>query len=278
MDFIELQIQTSGELSDILIAELGEMGFDTFQETEEGFNAYIGKADFKEALVKDIIQKYSFLGIARYEIHEIARENWNQTWESNYHPIEIPGRCRVRASFHQPDPSFPLEIVINPKMSFGTGHHSTTYLMMDLLLDTNLKGKDVIDFGTGTGILAILAKKLGASTVEATDIDDWCIENGMENFALNDCEGIKVMLGTVADVKKKDRYDVVIANINRNVLLEEMPAYSALLAPGGLLFLSGFYELDLPIISEKTSELGFEMLQHKVKDFWTAAIFEKKAK
>lgn len=278
MDFIELQIQTSGELSDILIAELGEIGFDTFQETELGFNAYIGKAEFKEALVRDIIQKYSFLGIASYEIHEIARENWNQTWESNYHPIEIPGRCRVRASFHQPDPSFPLEIVINPKMSFGTGHHSTTYLMMDLLLDTALTGKNVIDFGTGTGILAILAKKLGASAVEATDIDDWCIENSMENFALNDCEGIKVMLGTVADVKKKPGYDVVIANINRNVLLDEMPAYSALLAPGGLLFLSGFYELDLSIISEKTSELGFEIRRHKVKDYWTAAVFEKKAK
>jgi len=277
MDFIELQIQTSGELSDILIAELGEMGFDTFQETEDGFNAYIGKADFRENSVRDIIQKYSFLGIASYEIHEIARENWNQTWESNYHPIEIPGRCRVRASFHQPDTSFPLEIVINPKMSFGTGHHSTTFLMMDLLLDSDLKDKDVIDFGTGTGILAILAKKLGALAVDATDIDDWCIENSMENFALNDCEGIKVMLGTVANVKKKERYDLVIANINRNVLLEEIPSYSTLLGPGGLLFLSGFYELDLDIISEKTTELGFRMLHHKVKDFWTAAIFEKKA-
>ncbi len=276
MDFIELQIKTSRELADILIAELGEVAFDTFQETDEGFNAYILEGDFEEAAVKEIIQKYSFLGIADYQINKIPKENWNQTWENNYHPIEIPGRCRVRASFHSPDPSFPLEIVINPKMSFGTGHHSTTYLMMELLLDSDLIGKSVFDFGTGTGILAILAAKLGASKIDASDIDEWCIENGMENIAINDCGNINIQLGAVTEVRKNAPYDLAIANINRNVLLEELPHYTSILPTGSSLFLSGFYEADLPVIEEKANSLGFEKTTHKVRDSWVAAAFEKK--
>ncbi|WP_416867829.1 MAG: 50S ribosomal protein L11 methyltransferase [Imperialibacter sp.] len=277
MDFIELQIKTSRDLADILIAELGEIGFDTFEETDEGFNAYILEGSFKEADVKEIIQKYSFLGIASYEKVKIPKENWNQSWETNYHPIEIPGRCRVRASFHKPDPSFPLEIVINPKMSFGTGHHSTTYLMMELLLDSDLQGKSVFDFGTGTGILAILAAKLGAAHIDASDIDEWCIENGMENIAINDCSNIKIQLGTVKEVKKNPSYDLAIANINRNVLLEEMPDYAAVLPEGSKLYLSGFYETDLPVIEEKASSLGFRKTTHRVREKWVAAAFEKKA-
>ncbi|MEQ9099232.1 MAG: 50S ribosomal protein L11 methyltransferase [Imperialibacter sp.] len=277
MDFIELQIKTSRDLADILIAELGEIGFDTFQETDEGFNAYILEGSFKETDVKEIIQKYSFLGIASYETAKIPKENWNQSWETNYHPIEIPGRCRVRASFHKPDPSFPLEIVINPKMSFGTGHHSTTYLMMELLLDSDLQGKSVFDFGTGTGILAILAAKLGAVHIDASDIDEWCIENGIENIAINDCSNIKIQLGAVKEVKKNPSYDLVIANINRNVLLEEMPDYAAVLPEGSKLYLSGFYETDLPVIEEKAMSLGFRKTTHKVREAWVAAAFEKKA-
>lgn len=272
-----MQIRTSHELGDILVAELGEIGFDMFQDTDEGFNAYIASERFVESEVKEIIQKYSFLGIARYEINKLAKENWNQNWESNYQPIELPGRCRVRASFHSPDPSYPLELVINPKMSFGTGHHSTTYLMMELLLEADVKGKSVIDLGTGTGILAILACKLGAAHTEATDIDEWCIENSMENFALNECDDIKVQLGTVAEVTKKESYDFVLANINRNVLLEEMPAYAALLPAGRRLLLSGFYEIDLPAIREKAESLGFEYLNSRTKEAWVAAAFEKKA-
>ena len=277
MDFIELQIKTSRDLADILIAELGEIGFDTFEETGEGFNAYILEGSFQEADVKEIIQKYSFLGIASYETVRIPKENWNQSWETNYHPIEIPGRCRVRASFHKPDPSFPLEIVINPKMSFGTGHHSTTYLMMELLLDSDLQGKSVFDFGTGTGILAILAAKLGAAHIDASDIDEWCIENGMENIAINDCSNIKIQLGTVKEVKKNPSYDLAIANINRNVLLEEMPDYAAVLPEGSKLYLSGFYETDLPVIEEKASSLGLSKTTHRVREKWVAAAFEKKA-
>jgi len=277
MDFIELQIKTSRDLADILIAELGEIGFDTFEETDEGFNAYILEGSFKETDVKEIIQKYSFLGIASYGTAKIPKENWNQSWETNYHPIEIPGRCRVRASFHKPDPSFPLEIVINPKMSFGTGHHSTTYLMMELLLDSDLQGKSVFDFGTGTGILAILAAKLGAVHIDASDIDEWCIENGMENIAINDCSNIKIQLGAVKEVKKNPSYDLVIANINRNVLLEEMPDYAAVLPEGSKLYLSGFYEADLPVIEEKAMSLGFRKTTHKVRETWVAAAFEKKA-
>lgn len=277
MDFIELQIKTSKDLADILIAELGEIGFDTFQETEEGFNAYTGEGVFKESTVQEIILKYSFLGIASYKTVLIPKENWNLTWETNYHPIEIPGLCRVRASFHAPDPSFPLEIVINPKMSFGTGHHSTTYLMMELVLKRDLKGKSVMDFGTGTGILAILAAKQGATHVDATDIDEWCIENGMENMGANECGDIKIQLGTVSEVKKAPSYDLVIANINRNVLLAEMPEYSALLPVGGELLLSGYYEDDLPAIQEKASSLGLELTSHQIRNAWVAAAFEKKA-
>ena len=278
MDFVELRISTSKELADILIAELGEIGFETFLEVPEGIYAYQGVDFFKEEEAREIFERYSSIGSIGYEMAIIPKENWNDSWESNYHPIEIPGRCRVRASFHKPDPEYPLEIVINPKMSFGTGHHSTTWLMMEFLLDMGCTGKSVVDLGTGTGILAILAKKLGASGVDATDIDEWCIENSMENFALNDCSDIEVQLGSVNEVKLEGPYDLVLANINRNVLLEEMPAYSELLPANGTLLLSGFYEEDLPVIQKKTSEVGLSFVEHRVKEAWTAATFKKKGR
>lgn len=276
MDFVELRISTSKDLAEILIAELGEIGFETFLEVPEGLYAYQGVGFFKEEEVREIFERYSSMGNVEFETAIIPKENWNESWESNYHPIEIPGRCQVRASFHKPDPNFPLEIVINPKMSFGTGHHSTTWLMMEFLLDLGCNGKSVVDLGTGTGILAILARKLGASSVDATDIDEWCIENSTENFALNDCSNIHVRQGSIKEVKLQGPYDLVLANINRNVLLEEMPAYSELLPANGTLLLSGFYEEDLPVIKKKVSQLGLSFVEHRVKEAWTAATFKKK--
>lgn len=276
MDFVELRISTSKDLADMLIAELGEIGFETFLEVTEGLHAYQGVEFFKEEDVLEIFDRYSSIGSIAYETAIIPKENWNESWESNYHPIEIPGRCRVRASFHRPDSNFPLEIVINPKMSFGTGHHSTTWLMMECLLDLGCKSKSVVDLGTGTGILAILVRKLGASGVDATDIDEWCIENSTENFALNDCSDIQVQQGSIKEVKLQGPYELVLANINRNVLLEEMPTYSELLPPNGTLLLSGFYEGDLPVIKKRASEVGLSFVEHRVKQAWTAATFRKK--
>lgn len=276
MDFIELHIKASTELTDMLIAELGEVGFNTFMETPDGFNAYTETDQYKEEEVKAVIERYAAVGPIEFSTVVIPKENWNETWESNYHPIEIPGKCRVRASFHQPDDRYPLEVVINPKMSFGTGHHATTYLMMDFLLEKSWNGKTVVDLGTGTGILAIVAQKLGAAIVDATDVDEWCIENSRENFDLNGCGQIQPQLGTVQQVELRGNYDLVIANINRNVLLEEIPAYAELLTPNGTLLLSGFYEDDLPVIKAKAAECGLWFVEHRVKDAWTAASFLKK--
>lgn len=276
MDFIELKVEAGEDLAQMLIAELGEIGFDTFMENPEGFSGYITQDRFSEPAVKEILARYDSGHAIPYSVAVIPKENWNEDWEKNYHPIEVPGRCRIRAAFHAADPAYPLEIVINPKMSFGTGHHATTFLMMNLLLDTGCAGKRVADLGTGTGILAILAKKLGAATVDTTDIDDWCIENSRENFALNSCEDISVVQGTVAEVTLKRDYDLVIANINRNVLFDEMPAYRELLATKGSLFLSGFYEEDLPAIKTRAAELGLHFVEHRVKDAWVAASFLKK--
>ena len=276
MTFTKIIFQTTREMAEILIAELGEIGYDTFEETDKGLDAYILTERYSENNIIELVANYMTLSPIHYKIETIEKVNWNVEWEKNYDPIEVNGKCRVRATFHEPDDSFEHEIVITPKMSFGTGHHATTQSMLTLQLDSDFKNKSVLDVGSGTGILAIMAAKLGASYVEATDIDQWCVENGLENFQLNSLTDITFHKGAIELLKlNKSSYDVVLANINKNVLLDEMPYYANLLPPKGALFLSGFYESDIEDIKKSASANNLYLDKSFVKNDWAALMFNK---
>ena len=258
--------------TEILIAELGYAGFESFVETEEGVTAYIQKDEWNPNILDDINILDSDEFKIEYTFSEIEQINWNSEWEKNFDPIEVDGKCTVRAPFH-PDKNFEYEIVIEPKMSFGTGHHETTFMMLQFILENDFKGKSVLDMGCGTAVLAILAEMRGASKLDAIDIDEWCFENSLENIERNNCENISVFLGDATLLSDK-KYDVIIANINRNILLNDMDTYRKCLEKGGILYLSGFYNEDLPIIKEACNNLGFTFVENKEKNKWVAAKFK----
>jgi ribosomal protein L11 methyltransferase len=199
---------------------------------------------------------------------EIEQENWNATWEQNFNPILVGGVCAVRAPFHEKT-EVAYDIVIEPKMSFGTGHHETTHMMLQHILDHDFWGKAVLDMGSGTGVLAILAEKKGAKAVDAVDFDNWCYLNALENVERNNCKNIRVYEGDAALLKGK-KYDIILANINRNILLEDLPHYVKCLNTNGLLFLSGFYKEDIIAISAKCGELGLKFEKNLEKNNWVA--------
>ncbi|UFH55345.1 50S ribosomal protein L11 methyltransferase [Spirosoma sp. KNUC1025] len=280
MNYIELQLHVSPDYTDILTAELAELGFDSFVETDEGVNAYTSEADFDETAVQELIAKYDSQTAIAYKVSSLEKRNWNAEWERDYEPIEVAGQVRVRASFHALDGTggpgpFRYDIVIDPKMSFGTGHHETTAMMLEQQLDLDFTGKSVLDVGSGTGILAILAAKMGAKTVLAFDIEEWAVENARENADLNGCPQITVFQGTIDDVDLESRYDIVLANINRNVLLAEIPAYVSFLTEKGYLVVSGFYEHDAPDIQQKSIESGLSFVKRMTNREWTSLIFQK---
>jgi ribosomal protein L11 methyltransferase len=258
--------------TEILIAELGYAGFESFVETEEGVTAYIQKDEWNPNILDDINILDSDEFKIEYTFSEIEQINWNSEWEKNFDPIEVDGKCTVRAPFH-PDKNFEYEIVIEPKMSFGTGHHETTFMMLQFILENDFKGKSVLDMGCGTAVLAILAEMRGASKLDAIDIDEWCFENSLENIERNNSENISVFLGDATLLSDK-KYDVIIANINRNILLNDMDTYRKCLEKGGILYLSGFYNEDLPIIKEACNNLGFTFVENKEKNKWVAAKFK----
>jgi ribosomal protein L11 methyltransferase len=274
MDFIEVTLKVNADFADILIAELGELGFDAFVETEEGFSAYIDEDKFSQARLEETINRYTDLTQLSYTSQTIARQNWNEEWERNFEPLFIDEQVSVRASFHQKPEAAKYDIVINPKMSFGTGHHETTTLMIENQLTLNHQGKRVLDMGCGTGILAIMAGELGATEIVAVEIEDWTVENARENAGINNYSQIDVRLGGVETIAGDKPYDIILANINRNVLLEDMPAYVEVLKKEGTLLLSGFYTEDLPAIQEKASEQKLTYISHRVKNNWVSAIFK----
>jgi ribosomal protein L11 methyltransferase len=260
---------------DVVIAELADVGFDTFEETEEGFKGYVPTASYNEEAIKLVLANYQVEAQFSFTNSAIKHENWNTLWESNFHPISVADQVYVRATFHQPDPHFKYEIVIDPKMAFGTGHHQTTSSVMELMLSEDFIGKKVLDMGCGTGILAILAKKMGAQTVDAIDYDPLCFESTLENTELNSLTYIQAILGG-KEVIPNTSYEVILANINRNILLDQLDRYAQVLAPEGSLILSGFYEQpDLEIIKEAAHALGLRYVMHLVKQDWTAAKFIK---
>lgn len=257
---------------EILIAELGEAGFESFVENEDGVDAYIQKDEWRE----DILDTIHILNSEEFKIEftssEIEQINWNEEWEKNFTPIEVDGRCFVRAPFHDAG-EYEYEIVIEPKMSFGTGHHETTFMMLQYILENDFRNKSVLDMGCGTAVLAILAEMRGAATLDAIDIDEWCYENSIENIDRNNCRNISVFQGD-ASLLKDRKYEIIIANINRNVLLQDMHSYKESLKPGGELYLSGFYIEDLPVIQETCNNLGLNFVSHKERNRWVAAKFE----
>lgn len=254
--------------TDILIAELGEVLFESFLETEDGVLAYIKKEDWSNAILENIeILKNPLFKIA-YQYKEIAQENWNATWEQNFNAIQVDEKCVVRAPFHE-KPNVEFDIVIEPKMSFGTGHHETTHMMLQHILNTDFKNKAVLDMGSGTGVLAILAAMKSATEVDAIDIDNWCYLNAKENVARNNCNHINVFEGDATLLGNK-KYDVIIANINRNILLNDIPTYVKCLNPNGILFLSGFYTEDIPVITSKCTESGLRFNTNLERNNWVA--------
>jgi ribosomal protein L11 methyltransferase len=275
MDFIEVALKVNPEFADILIAELGELGFEAFEDTADGFNAYIDERKFVKEELDTVLARYADFAPAEYQVQKIEHQNWNEEWERNFEPLFIADQVSVRASFHERPATAKYDIVINPKMSFGTGHHETTTLMIENQLTLDHQGKRVLDMGCGTGILAIMAGELGAAEIVAVEIEDWTVENARENAALNQYPQIDVRLGGAETIEGDKPYDIILANINRNVLLEDMPAYVAVLKPGGVLLLSGFYTEDLPVLQERASELGLTYTSHRTKNNWVSALFEK---
>lgn len=276
MDYIEVSMSGLSALAaEILPAELAEFGFEAFSEEEDGrLNAFIPSRSFDVMPVANFLEERSSAMGFSYTVTRIPARNWNAVWESGYEPVFISCRCMIRAPFHQPRPDALFDLVIEPKMSFGTAHHETTRLMIETVLETNIRGRKVLDMGCGTGVLAILAYKMGAARVVAVDNDEWAFTNTLENSARNNTGEIIVIQGDASAVKEDD-FDVILANINRNVLLEDIPGYQAMLARGGVLILSGFYTEDLQAIVGKTGSLGLQNTNFRELNKWVVATFTR---
>lgn len=260
--------------SDILLAQLGEIEFESFEETETGLIAYIQQQFDNEDILNDIqiLQSEDFN--IEYTKENITQVNWNEEWEKNFFPIDVDGICYVRASFHEPK-NVQYEIVIEPKMSFGTGHHETTYLMMKYLLKLDLNDKTVLDMGCGTAILAILAMMKGAKQADAIDIDRWCYENSLENLEKNNIQHVTVIEGDASVLPDEPKYDLVIANINRNILLADISQYVKTMKNNSDILFSGFYAEDIPVIKAEAERNGLVFVDNMEKNNWVALHFQK---
>ncbi|MCR8666253.1 50S ribosomal protein L11 methyltransferase [Aestuariibaculum sp. M13] len=256
---------------EILIAELGYAGFESFVETETGVTAYIQQEEWNEDILNDVQILNSNEFKIDYTFNEIEQTNWNEEWEKNFNPIVVDNVCSVRAPFHE-KPDTQYDIIIEPKMSFGTGHHETTHMMIQHILKNDFTNKSVLDMGCGTGVLAILAEMKGAKPIDAVDYDNWCYVNSLENVERNNCEHITVIEGD-ASVLEGKKYDVIIANINRNILLQDMATYVSCLNENGTLFLSGFYNDDIPVIQEACEKLLLKFAEKFERNHWVALKF-----
>lgn len=259
---------------DILTARLAEIGFESFVESEDGLEAYIPQSDYNKEEVLKIKELNSNEWSISFEEKSFEDQNWNATWEATFQAIEVEDFVRVRAPFHEEKQGFNHEVLIQPQMSFGTGHHQTTYLIMKNMADLDYKEKEVLDMGCGTGILAILAEKLGAKKIDAIDIDPWSFQNTQENIELNGSKEIQAILGGVEAIPDR-KYDVIIANINRNILQAQLPRYAGAMKVGASLYLSGFFETDVPVLQEQAESLGIQMIKVDDKEGWAMYLGEK---
>jgi ribosomal protein L11 methyltransferase len=270
-----LQVICDPDFSEILMAEIAEAGFDTFLETDQGFEAFAEGDSFDSNLLEEIKNKYAHVNPLLFYQDRIQKKNWNEEWEKNLEPIIVEDKCLVRAEFHKIEKKYPYEIIITPKMSFGTGHHQTTYLMLKAQMQLDHKDKRVMDAGCGTAILSIMASKLGAKEVEAFDIDEWSVINGKENIDNNGCMNIHLQQGKISELTWAGKFDLILANINKNILLAEMRQYSAYLQEGGMLLLSGFYAKDIIDLEIEAKQFNLRTIRTDEKELWATLLLEK---
>ncbi|MEN8137854.1 MAG: 50S ribosomal protein L11 methyltransferase [Bacteroidota bacterium] len=277
MEYLEFKFTVSPlePWKDVLEAELGAVGFESFIDTEDGVLAYIQTELYDENSFAEISVLGNGLCEINYEKNKVKPHNWNEEWEKNFSPINVDNRCVIRAPFHEKT-NAEYEIVIEPKMSFGTGHHETTHLMVSYILDMDVEGKTVMDMGCGTGILALLAAKKGAAKVDAVDIDDWAYENTVENAERNGVAFINAAMGDAGFLKKEKVYDLFIANINRNILINDMSKYAMSIKSGGEILLSGFYVNDIDFLLAETEKYDFELQERREKNSWASLRLKKK--
>tara|TARA_B100002052_G_scaffold109035_1_gene100506 strand:+ start:16094 stop:16927 length:834 start_codon:yes stop_codon:yes gene_type:complete len=269
MQYFELDIRLKevSLFADILVAKLNEIEFESYIEDENGLKAYIQTKRLNNGAVKDIMSEVSEQTELSYRINKVKEENWNLKWESNYNPVFVNKSCVIRAQFHNSFPEIKHEIIITPKMSFGTGHHETTLLMMNEMFSLDFKNKSVLDMGSGTGVLAILASKLGARKLIGIDNDHWSFNNAKENSKLNNISNVHFILGNVNSIKNS-KFDIILANINRNVILNDIEIYVNAMNVSADIFLSGFLEEDISLVLNKSNELGLKLIVSKNKNKW----------
>lgn len=269
-------IPTSDVQHDMLTTMLGGIGFDSFMDDDMTLKAYCTEDQRDDDAVDELLRMDAFAGIHLLSVEVMPDKDWNEVWEASYQPVIVNERCRVRAPFHEANPSFEFDLVIEPKMSFGTANHETTAQIISLMLETDFQGKDVLDMGSGTAVLAILAKKLGAAHTVAIDNDEWAYNNAFTNVSLNGIDDIDIILGDAsAHVLDENAFDVVLANINRNILLRDMHRYVQAMRPEAHIFFSGFYTEDLDSIRTEAKRLGLHDVRHLSRNNWVAAEFVK---
>lgn len=280
MKYIEVKFNTIPDtevVKDVLSAVIGEIGFESFVYGDNGMTAYIQQKLFDENRLKQEISNFPIENVQiGYAVKEAEDKNWNKVWEENFFtPIVVGDRCVIHSTFHKDVPEAQYDIIINPQMAFGTGHHETTSLILEELLDAELEGKSVLDMGCGTSILAILASMRGAGKLLAVDIDNWCVENSKDNFRLNNINNIEVVEGDASILSDKGPFDVVIANINRNILTADMHSYVERMNPGAIIYMSGFYIDDIPVIRKEAEKNGLFFVHHNEKNRWADVMFRK---
>ncbi len=273
MDYYQYRIATPDTDPSIILAFLTELPFDSFEEQDNQLNAYL-PTHLDTPEVAEALNELAKTFPLKWERLLVPHQNWNEVWESNFEPIQVGDFCGIRADFHAPLQGVQYEIVINPRMAFGTGHHATTHMVIQLMESLELDGKKVLDYGCGTGILAILAAQLGAQPILAVDIDQECYQNTIDNAVVNNIAGIQAIHGTLQDVPDKD-YEIILANINRNVILETLNSLYKKLLPGGVLLVSGILKQDGSLIVEKAASEGFKSIQQLERDGWLGLWFEK---
>ena len=278
MKYLEVTFTThpcNETVNDVVSALAGDIGFESFVECEGGIQAYIQQALFNKEVLDEMISEFPIPNAkVEYTVKEAEDKNWNEEWEKNFfQPIIIGDRCVIHSTFHRDIPQAEYDIVINPQKAFGTGHHETTSLIIGELLDNDLQGKSLLDMGCGTSILAILARMRGAAPCTAVDIDEWCVRNSLENIELNGVDRISVFQGDASLLKDQEPFDVIIANINRNILLNDMKRYVSCMHPWSELYMSGFYVDDIPVIQAEAEHNGLRFVHHKEKNRWAAVKF-----
>ena len=264
---VDIKLNPVVPFADILVAKLNEIEFESYNEDENGVKAYVQTHLFYETAVKEIISEVAELCELTFTINKVKQENWNKKWESNFEPVYINDRCVIRAHFHADFPDVEQEIIITPKMSFGTGHHETTSLVMNEMFGIDFKDKSVLDMGSGTGVLAILAAKLGANSLIGIDFDEWAFENAEENAQLNSVDNIDFIHGDACAIGD-ETFDIILANINRNIILQDIATYVGAMNEKSEILFSGFLKEDIPLILEKSEQLGLELVVSKHKNKW----------